>query len=340
MPPQLPDITIEPAVELTKVKTRNWKLFSLILFGILVVLVLVTSLYVSQLTKPPAHFPLNTPIEILSGTSISTITKQLKKVGVVKSDLLLYLVLLTNYKPEDVKASTYYFKNQKNVFEVAHALVQGDFNSDLISFTHIEGERSLFIAQNAAKQLTGFSPEKFMLLASTSEGKLFPETYRIPKDFTEAELFALMSEAYEKNIAPLRDQFQTVGLSEDEVIILASIIEREANSVESMKLVSGILQNRLRIKMGLQVDASMEYVLGKPLKELTSDDLKKDSPYNTYLYRGLPPTAIGNPGLYAIMAVLEPTPSEYMFYITGSDGNFYYAKTFDEHKVNVAKYLR
>ena len=130
------------------------------------------------------------------------------------------------------------------------------------------------------------------------------------------------------------------NLSEHDVVILASIIEREANSTTSMKLVSGILQNRLALDMALQVDASMEYILEKPLKELTAEDLKIDTPYNTYLYRGLPPTAIGNPGLDAIMAVLEPTPSEYMFYITGTDGEFYYAKNFDEHRLNIAKYLR
>src|SRR3989344_2097250 len=91
-----------------------------------------------------------------------------------------------------------------------------------------------------------------------------------------------------------------------------------------MRLVSGILQNRLEIGMALQVDASMEYVLDKPLSELTPEDLELDTPYNTYLYPGLPPTAIGNPGLLAIDAVLNPTPSPYFFYVTGTDGNFYY----------------
>ena len=92
--------------------------------------------------------------------------------------------------------------------------------------------------------------------------------------------------------------------------------------------------------MALQADASIEYVLGKPLGELTPEDLEIDTPYNTYLYRGLPPTPIGNPGLAAIRAVLEPTSSDYLFYITDSEGNFYYAETFDEHRANIAKYLR
>jgi UPF0755 protein len=92
--------------------------------------------------------------------------------------------------------------------------------------------------------------------------------------------------------------------------------------------------------MPLQVDASIEYVLDKPLSELQPEDLKIESPYNTYLNIGLPPTPIGNPGLVAIEAILRPIKTEYMFYITGTDGNFYYAKDFAEHRQNIAKYLR
>ena len=340
MPPIVPDYSNNQSEDNTTPTTPQRGYFGLSLFLLLAATLFAAYVYVHNLTDAPANFPQNTPIEIVSGSSISTITKQLKNVGVVKSDFLLYVVLLTMYEPSDVKASTYTFTTPQNVFAVAETLVAGDFNSNLISFTHIEGERASHIAENAAAELTDFSATEFLTLASTSEGKLFPETYRIPKDFTEQELFDLMLKTYEKNILPLRAQFKLVDLSEAEVITLASIIEREANSPESMKMVSGILHNRLRIGMGLQVDASMEYILDKPLKELTADDLKMDSPYNTYLYRGLPPTAIGNPGIDAIKAVLEPSLSANMFYITGSDGEFHYAKDFETHKANVAKYLK
>lgn len=340
MPPTVPDYTTEENIFVSPPKKSRLGLFVLITLAILLIALMSVAVYVRALALAPTDFPVGTTIEIEPGTSISAITKQLAEGHVVKSALLLYVVLLTNYEPENVKAGAYHFDTALSVFDVAATLVAGDFDANLISFTHIEGERASHIAENAAQELTNFSAEKFMLLASTSEGKLFPETYRIPKDFSEQELLDLMLETYEKNIAPLRNDFKLVDLSENEVVILASVIEREANSVESMKMVSGILQNRLRIGMGLQVDASMEYILDKPLKELTADDLKMDSPYNTYIYRGLPPTAIGNPGLDALKAVLQPTPSAYMFYITGDDGTFHYAKTFDEHKVNVARYLQ
>jgi len=124
------------------------------------------------------------------------------------------------------------------------------------------------------------------------------------------------------------------------VINMASLLEREANTEESMKMVSGILQNRLAEGMRLQADASLEYVLNRPLGTLTAEDLEIDSPYNTYRYDGLPPTPIGNPGLTSIMAVLEPTPSDYFYYLTDEDGEFHYAKTFDEHRANIKRYLR
>ena len=153
-------------------------------------------------------------------------------------------------------------------------------------------------------------------------------------------MYLLLSNKYNEEIKLLETKISAQSLSLDEIIVLASIIEREANTPESKHLVSGILQNRLAEGMYLQVDASLEYVLDKPLSELTPEDLKIDSPYNTYLYKGLPPTPIGNPGLESIMAVLEPAQSDYFFYITDTDGEFYYAKNFEEHRKNVAKYLR
>lgn len=335
----VPDYT-QSEIQTDAVPTKKFGRYLVFFILFLCLTALGIMLYVHTLAQPPRNFPVGENIEVLPGTAIATITKNLKEQGVVSSDLLLYLVLLTQYEPKSVKASTYNFSEPMDVYSIAHALVTGDFDTDLISFTHIEGERATHIAKNAETQLENFSATEFLLLASTSEGKLFPETYRIPKNFTPQQLFTLMTESYEKNISPLRPLFKLVDLKESEVVILASIIEREANSTTSMKIVSGILQNRLRIGMGLQVDASMEYMLDKPLKELTAEDLKIDSPYNTYLYRGLPPTAIGNPGLDALQAVLEPTVSKNMFYITGADGNFYYAETFDQHKQNIANYLK
>ena len=178
--------------------------------------------------------------------------------------------------------------------------------------------------------------------AEKHEGRLYPDTYLVPKTFTDIELLDLMLKTFDEKVTvPYQKEIAQDKLSLDEIIILASILEREANDEESMKMVSGILRNRLDIKMPLQADASIEYVLDKKLSELSPADLKEiDSPYNTYLNLGLPPTAIGNPGLKAILAALRPAQTDYLYYLTDKEGNFHYAKTYAEHLKNINRYLR
>lgn len=324
-----------------KKRKRRLKLvflfLTLALFTVLALLIVYT---VKDLAKAPSNFPVNTNIEVANGLNVRQITNLLQQEGVVKSNLLLYVVFLLKYDPSQIKASNYYFDTPLDVYQIADKLVAGDFKAGLLKLTHIEGESVHDVGVRASTILENFDINEFNTLAKPLEGKLFPETYLVPKKFTATELIATMQAEYEKNIAPLRTAIASSQYSEEQVIILASIIEREANSPESMKMVAGIIENRLKLKMPLQVDASIEYILDKPLSELTSKDLEMDSPYNTYKNKGLPPTAIGNPGLTAIKAVLEPTKTDNLFYVTGDDGEFHYSKTFEEHKKNVARYLK
>jgi UPF0755 protein len=121
---------------------------------------------------------------------------------------------------------------------------------------------------------------------------------------------------------------------------MASLLEREANTAKDRRIVAGILWERLKIGMPLQVDAVFSYILEKDAYAPLFEDLKIESPYNTYLYRGLTPTPIGNPGIDAILAAAEPTKTKYLYYLTGKDGHMYYATTFAGHQSNREKYLR
>jgi UPF0755 protein len=298
-----------------------------------------------SLNNPPASFPVNEPVVITPGTQVRAITEQLKAEGVVQSQQLLYYVLVFMHDPADLKASTYVFDEPLDTLAVARRLTEGDFDTDLIRLTHIEGESVALLANRADSLLPDFDEEYFVTEAQQHEGKLYPETYFIPVTYTASELLALMLETYTETTQSLRPAFASSTLSEDEVIILASILEREANSPESMGIVSGILQNRLAIDMPLQADATIEYVIETPLGELPPGQLaaelrELDSPYNTYLYTGLPPTPIGNPGLEAITAALQPTESDYFYYVTGNDGEFYYAETYNQHLQNIELHLR
>lgn len=297
-----------------------------------------TWLYVTN--KPPSSFISPTVITIEPGTSIRAITTQLEEASVIRSESLLYYILMFFYDPTDVKASTYIFETPLTTKQVAERLVTGDFGNDLIRFTHYEGERATSIANNAEAQLINFDKEAFLARAVPLEGKLYPETYHIPKTFTADELIDIMLKTFAEKTETIQLQIDASNLTFEEILVLASILEREANSPESMKIVSGILQGRMEAGMPLQADASIEYILNKPLKELTPEDLEIDSPYNTYTNKGLPPTPIGNPGIDAITAVLEPEKTDYVFYITDNEGNFHYSVTYDEHLDNIEKYLK
>ena len=125
-----------------------------------------------------------------------------------------------------------------------------------------------------------------------------------------------------------------------DIVIVASILEKEVKTSESRAIVSGILWKRLALGMPLQVDATLGYITGKTSAELTIDNLNADSPYNTYRNKGLPPTPISNPGLLALDAALHPKSSPYLYYLSDNNGVIHYAVTFEEHKANKARYLR
>lgn len=176
-----------------------------------------------------------------------------------------------------------------------------------------------------------FSKDEFIKIAQKEEGYLFPDTYRFYKKAKPEDIVARMKENFNKKVTPDTSR---------EIIIMASMLEEEVQSMEDRKIVAGILWKRLDRGMGLNVDAALTYILGRASHELTVDDLKYDSPYNTYRYRGLPPTPISNPGLDTILAAANPTSSKYFYYLTDKEGRVHYAVTLEEHALNKRKYLR
>jgi len=170
------------------------------------------------------------------------------------------------------------------------------------------------------------------------EGYLFPNTYRVWTDQLPNGLITKQLEEFEKRFAAAKPGPQSAPLKNlDEVIILASIVQDEVRSEADMKAVAGIFLNRLRDGMALQSDATINYLTGSGRARSTAKDLTIDSPWNTYKYRGLPPSPIGNPGEAAIKAVLDPEPNEYRYFLTDEAGKVYYGRTLDEHIENRQK---
>lgn len=295
--------------------------------------------YIWWLTTAPSDFPINTPVTIEAGMSASEIANELAEQQIVRSSDMLYMAIILLHDPLEVKAGSYVFQRSQNVFAIAKQITDDNPPIEHVTLTFLEGTTVAHYAYVARHQLNEFDTERFLQEAQPLEGFLFPETYYVPYTFKADQLIALLRKTYKEEVKTLLSQNPST-LTEYKVITLASLLEREANSKESMAMVAGILLNRLELNMPLQVDASMEYVIDGPLDTLTPADLQIDSPYNTYLYKGLPPTPIGNPGLDAISAVLHPEKSDFLYYITGLDGNFYYARTYEEHLENIETYLR
>jgi UPF0755 protein len=177
------------------------------------------------------------------------------------------------------------------------------------------------------------------------EGVYYPDTYLIPLDETPAQVAQRFINRFNEKFAPLAEGFASKNIKWTTGVKIASLISREAAGIEDMKLISGIIWNRLDTEMPLQIDATMQYTLGKKANgswwggiDLTQK--QSDSPYNSYLYKGLPPTPICNPNIDAIEAALYPEETDCLFYLHDSDKQIHCAKTYKEHLANIEKYLR
>lgn len=176
---------------------------------------------------------------------------------------------------------------------------------------------------------------------TTLEGYLFPDTYRVFEDAALTDIVAKLLDNLESKLTDeMMAEISRQGKTIDEIIIMASIIEREVQSEEDKKLVSGIFWQRLEIGMPLQADSTVNYFTGKDTPAISFEDRDTESPYNSYLNPGLPIAPISNPGLTSIEAAIYPTYSDYYYFLTDEEGTVYYARTNDEHAANKARYLR
>ncbi len=173
------------------------------------------------------------------------------------------------------------------------------------------------------------------------EGFIFPDTYRLNLNATAEDIVRKTLQNFDKKLTPdLRAEIVRQKKTIFEIVTMASILEREVKSPEDKALVADIFWRRIARGMGLEADSTVNYATGKSLPSVTLDDLKINSPWNTYKYRGLPPGPISNPGLDSIKAAIYPKPNLYWYFLTTSDGRVIYGKTFEEHINNKKKYLK
>lgn len=288
---------------------------------------------------PPWNFVPDTVVSIKDKSSSIQATYKFGEQNIVRSTLLLHTMIKIFGGEKKVKAGDYLFEKPQSVWRVAWRLTHGEYGFAPRKITLPEGLSSKEMAEILQDKLINFNSQDFINQASSSEGYLFPDTYLLMPTSKPDEIIKLMTETFDKRIKEIDQQIVAFNRPLRDIVNMASIVEEEANDEKSRRIVAGILWKRLKLGMPLQVDSSFRYINGKTTEYLTKDDLKIDSPYNTYKYKGLPPTPITNPGLLAISATVTPIDTPYFYFLTGKDGEMYYAKTYSEHLALKAKYL-
>lgn len=302
-------------------------------------------------------------VEIPPGTGSAAIAELLEEQGIIKSGTIYSAYLKYKQEGDRFQAGDYQLAPGMTLAEITGKLNRGDvIKAEMIRFTIPEG----FTVQQIAEKLASegvVNKESFLALANDPgqgayewvkgipanaalrfrlEGYLFPETYEMKKESTEQAVLDRLLVEWEKKQKALPQgweaQMEKLGLDFHGILTVASLVEREVAVDEERSLVAGVIYNRLKQKMPLQIDATIQYLFDKPKERLFEKDLQTPSPYNTYLNAGLPPGPIASPGLSSIKSALFPEETKYLFYVTKKDGSgrHLFAETFEEHKKNNA----
>ena len=288
-------------------------------------------------------------IVIPKGSGVKSIAKILEKENIIKNSFVFELYCKINKKSESIKAGKYSFNNSMSVSEIVDVMVSGRALIDTVKFTIPEGynlsqiEERLYNLNivdresfNAALESGSYDYDFIEQIPDREkklEGYLFPDTYEIYRETSaEAIIDKLLGQFDKVFTEEYRNRAKELNMTIDEVITLASIIEREAKLDDERKIISGVFHNRLKKNMLLQSCATVQYLLKEQKEELSFEDLEIESPYNTYKYSGLPPGPIASPGLKSIEAALYPEDVEYLYFRAKNDGSHIFTKTYDEHR--------
>lgn len=314
------------------------------LFVIFLVLVLfATSFFLAFSFLPNSNNGESAEFTVTEGEGVAEISQNLKKAGIIRSALSFEILTRIIGTADNLQAGFYSLEKDKSPYQTSLTLQHGMLD---VKLTFIEGMRREQFAEYLKAQGEKLKVEniaqEFLTETQGSEGKLFPDTYFVLPNVTASDLVDLFRVNFEKKVSPVFASENDSSLTEEEALIFASIVEREAKFDEDRPIVAGILIKRFQSGWPLEADATVQYAIGQSgdwwPKELTSYDIAVDSPYNTRKNAGLPPTPICNPGLASIKAVLSPEELGYWYYFSDSKGKMYYAKTLEEHKANIVKF--
>lgn len=279
---------------------------------------------------------------IEKGVGVREIANKLKNENLIQDPVVFFLLVKKEGLDGKIQAGDFRLSPSMNALDIAESLTHGMTD---IWVTIPEGKRAEEIAAILKEKIPSYQ-DGWRTIIATNEGYLFPDTYLIPKDADIALVISLMKNNFDKKY----QEVQAGNQSKNTIVIIASLIEREAKSPEDKRLVSSVIYNRLRINMPIQLDATVQYATASIRcnknisscdwwsSNISQDDLDLPSLYNTYKNPGLPPGPIANPGLISLQAAANPAKSDYLYYISDKKGIYRYGKTIDDHHTNISKY--
>ena len=282
---------------------------------------------------------------IKPGTTASEISDRLMQLGVIDSRLRFWWLMKLQGDASKFKTGTYAFAPHMDEQAVLDKLVAGD--TTVVKFTIPEGfgikeiakrlaDEGLVDEQEFLAEAKDFAPYDYMKkrpnVRYAAEGYLFPDTYVIHSDVSAEGIMKMMAEDFDTRLTPaLRQQAAAKGLSIHDLITLASLVEKEARYDEDRPIIAQVFFKRLQMGMPLQSDTTLQYLMAGPKEDVSIEDTKIDSPYNTYQHEGLPPGPIASPGMKSILAVLNPANTDYLYFVADRQGHNHYSQTYDEH---------
>lgn len=288
----------------------------------------------------PRNFPERALITIENGETLSEVADTLSNEHIIESKFIFKSWVAIIGGARQVQAGDYFFDSPEGPLTVAQRVSGGDYRLSTVRVVIPEGTTLKDMATIFSKALNRFDIDEFLKITEGKEGYLFPDTYFFLPNVSAKQIADTMEQEFNDRIMTISSDITSFGKPLSEIITMASILEEEARQYDTQRIISGILWKRIEIGMPLQVDAVFPYIIGKNTFEITSEDLNIDSPYNTYKYPGLPPGPITNPGIDAIRAAVKPIKTDYLFYLSDSDGEMHYAKDFETHKANKIRYLQ
>ena len=334
-------------------KNINWKIIGITI--VLLILLVVGYIYI-QIGPYNKNSKKDILVEIPNGATLTKVSSILEENKLIKNKVLFKVVSKFKEDNNGVKAGKYLLSQKYSNSEILDVLISGKTYNDGIKITIPEGSTYKEVIKYLTNKKIGKvevyeelinNPkefyDKYKFLdekdITTLEGFLYPDTYYFEKDMSEKDVISAMLKRFSEVYTPeLKEKQKKMGLTLQQVINMASIIEKEAVKDVDRPKIAGVFYNRLEIGMPLQSDATIQYIFDERKHIVSYSDLKIDSPYNSYLNKGLPPTPISNPGIKSIEAALEPEDNDYLYFVATVDGGNNYSKTYDEHLKYVKEY--